>query len=475
MKTYSNPDSNLEREFDQLELKIKNKTVKSEDFESFLSNANNTFSKDGLSEKFEVEPKIESESYCKSVDKNFKNGNFQIKYKDSVFYASTISQEEELHYEPVCVYRSRDEPQFLEVPFKNKKPFSGVVNVNNLKPLNLSKETAIQLFTGSKNENQSNFKAFRVYREGELHTGEVTVIESDSNLDNIKFECKNGRIEEVKSIYKDGSEYSFLKFKQNGNLNGRIQNDKKGTIYVGEIKDFKPNGIGNLKKEYPNLTIYDDLDGIFKDGELYSGTKDIGKYGGDRYIHTYENGVDDKIIEINFQNGDFYKGEINESGFQHERAHGKGMMTRLNGDVEKGDFKDGKLFNGTIKDEDGKLIKELIGGKDRKLRLANVLKIQKGWRNSPLKKALEINKQKDLEIFNEENKHTKDSKFQNEMFGRYENPYNNSPCNEDKPKVRTLIEIERDMISKQNDLELAKFRREVKEKVKELKEAERTY
>jgi len=108
-------------------------------------------------------------------------------------------------------------------------------------------------------------------------------------------------------------------------VNGDSGNEGK---YEGEIENWKPNGIGNI---------------TYLIGIKYVGEWKDGKYNGQG--------------TLTLPNGEKYVGE-----FKDGKKNGQGTYTWSDGDKEVGEWKKNELWNGTMYDKDGNIIKRVVNG-----------------------------------------------------------------------------------------------------------------
>ena len=106
-----------------------------------------------------------------------------------------------------------------------------------------------------------------------------------------------------------------------------------GHTYVGEFKDGKVHGQGNLI--YPNGDKYV---GEYQNGKRH-GQGTFTKKNGDTYVGEWKNSMKHGQGTYTFANGDEYFGE-----YKKDKKDGLGIYTSADGDVTGGEFKEGKLF-----------------------------------------------------------------------------------------------------------------------------------
>ena len=91
------------------------------------------------------------------------------------------------------------------------------------------------------------------------------------------------------------------------------------SVYKGDVKDGKPNGLGIL---------------IYKDGRKYEGN--------------WKNGIWNGKGKYSFKDGFGYEGE-----WKNGVENGIGTLTYPNGDKYEGEFKNGKMLNGKMYKKNG--------------------------------------------------------------------------------------------------------------------------
>ena len=96
-------------------------------------------------------------------------------------------------------------------------------------------------------------------------------------------------------------------------------NKETHSVYKGQVKDGKPEGIGIL---------------IYKDGRKYEGN--------------WKNGIWNGRGKYTFNDGFGYEGE-----WKNGVENGMGILTYLNGDKYEGEFKNGKMLNGKMYKKNG--------------------------------------------------------------------------------------------------------------------------
>ena len=99
-------------------------------------------------------------------------------------------------------------------------------------------------------------------------------------------------------------------------------------VYKGEWKNGEPNGLGVI---------------TYRDGHKYVGEFKDGKKHG-QGTHTYSDGRK-------------YVGEWKDG-----KKNGQGTYTWSDGDKEVGEWKKNELWNGTMYDKDGNIIKRVVNG-----------------------------------------------------------------------------------------------------------------
>ena len=265
-------------------------------------------------------------------------------------------------------------------------------------------------------------------------------------------QCKN-----VTKLYENGDVYEGELALGEPNKNGKLKYYKDDTtyIYIGEFYNGKKHGKGNLSSKENDKFSYD---GQWAN-DKYEG------YGslindGEKYIGYFKNGVkngkgtltkkEGDIFEGEFLNGEFKKGKIiykNEDEFNGTivdgKKIGKGTYKYKNGDIYEGYFEndvfngegkitkmDGEITRGYFKD--GKLIKELD-------RLQSERYIKNGAntenKNTKSKTKHSDNKEKEensneINIEKETNTNEKDINIKKEIKKENENKIEESKINE---------------------------------------------
>ena len=124
-----------------------------------------------------------------------------------------------------------------------------------------------------------------------------------------------------------------------------------GSTYVGEWQNGLPNGQGT--KTLP-------------DGRKYVGEwKDAREHGqgiftspnGQKYVGEYKDGRKNGQGTFTFPDGNKYVGE-----FKDGKKNGQGTYTWYDGSKYVGEWKGGEMWNGTIYDKDGNIIKKVVNG-----------------------------------------------------------------------------------------------------------------
>ncbi len=196
--------------------------------------------------------------------------------------------------------------------------------------------------------------------------------------------------------YPDGGKYvgKFKDGKKNGQGTftypdgqkyvGRWKDDKRngqGTItspsgykYEGEWKDGKPDGQGT--ETFPDGSTYvgEWQNGLpngqgtktLPDGRKYVGEwKDAREHGqgiftspnGQKYVGEFKDGRKNGQGTFTYPDGNKYVGEYKDG-----RMNGQGTYTWYDGSKYVGEWKGGEMWNGTIYDKDGNIIKKVVNG-----------------------------------------------------------------------------------------------------------------
>ena len=180
----------------------------------------------------------------------------------------------------------------------------------------------------------------KYYENGDVYEGEVSFGEPNKKgkLDFTIKEIPYTYVGEFLNGIKEGNGNLFSKDNL-FNYDGDWKNDKydgfgalldHGEKYTGDFKEGKFHGIGNLYK----------LNGDIYEGEFYEGNIKKGKI-------TYKNG---DIFKGKFEDGkksfgiiEYIDGNKYEGYFESELYNGEGILTKKDGNEEKGIFKDGVL------------------------------------------------------------------------------------------------------------------------------------
>ena len=147
-----------------------------------------------------------------------------------------------------------------------------------------------------------------------------------------------------------------------------------GEKYVGEYKDGLENGQGTYTWSDGSKYV-----GEYKDGEVdgqgtytwSDGSKYVGEYkngerngqgnytypDGIKYVGEYKDGEKNGQGTTTYTDGGKYVGE-----FKDGKKNGQGTYTWSDGDKEVGEWKKNELWNGTMYDKDGNIIKRVVKG-----------------------------------------------------------------------------------------------------------------
>jgi len=174
---------------------------------------------------------------------------------------------------------------------------------------------------------------------------------------------------EVRDKYKDGLLIYGVLFtnKENDIRVWTRYDQKRDGVYVGEIKNRQPNGIGLVKYNDGNELNGTWKDGLFSDNGTFvypNGSKYIGGYKGGKFhgqgILTFSNGEKNEgIFKEGFiwdgfgaeglSDGSKYVGEYKDGKF-----HGQGTTTSFDGSKYTGEYKNGQMDGqGTFTSSDG--------------------------------------------------------------------------------------------------------------------------
>ncbi len=83
-----------------------------------------------------------------------------------------------------------------------------------------------------------------------------------------------------------------------------------------------------------------------------------GKGRGEEYVGEFRGGHRNGQGKYIWSNGDKYEGE-----FKDDKPNGQGTYTWSDGSKYVGEWKGGEMWNGTIYDKDGNIIKKVVNGK----------------------------------------------------------------------------------------------------------------
>ena len=195
-----------------------------------------------------------------------------------------------------------------------------------------------------------------------------------------KFSTHLKQCKKVTKLYENGDVYEGELAFGEPNKNGKLKyyKDDVTYIYIGEFNNGMKHGKGNLSsKENDKFSYdgqwannkYDGYGSLFNDGEKYigyfkngmrNGKGTLSKKDGDIFEGEFLNG-EFKKGKIIYKNGDEYNGsvvdekkkgkgtykfkngDIYEGYFENDVFNGEGKITKLDGEITRGYFKDGKL------------------------------------------------------------------------------------------------------------------------------------
>ena len=174
---------------------------------------------------------------------------------------------------------------------------------------------------------------------------------------------------EVRDKYKDGLLIYGVLFTNKENdirVWTRYDQERDG-VYVGEIKNRQPNGIGLVKYNDGNELNGSWKDGFFNDNGTFvypNGSKYIGGYKGGKFhgqgILTFSNGEKNEgifkegLIWDGFGAEEWSDGSKYVGEYKNGKFHGQGTTTSLDGSKYTGEYKNGQMDGqGTFTSSDG--------------------------------------------------------------------------------------------------------------------------
>ena len=182
----------------------------------------------------------------------------------------------------------------------------------------------------------------KYYENGDIYEGELNFGEPN----------KNGKLK----YYKDDTTYIYIGEFYNGmkhgkgnlsskendkfSYDGQWANDKyegygsllnDGEKYIGYFKNGIRNGKGTLSKKDGDIFEGEFLNGEFKKGKIIYKNED-------EYKGSIVDGKKKGKGTYKYKNGDIYEGY-----FENDTFNGEGKITKLDGEIIRGYFKDGKL------------------------------------------------------------------------------------------------------------------------------------
>ena len=223
--------------------------------------------------------------------------------------------------------------------YSNGNVYEGDWKENKMHGQGTLKYSNGNIYVGSFIENQMNGPGVLTFSNGNI---------VEANFENGKYyrgtlTFKNGRVYngEFSSDGKMNGQ-GELKFDTDDIFEGTFLDDKihspgklicKNTVYIGELKDGKKHGSGELL--FPNN---DQYSGNFVEGKMHG--NGVYKYvNGDEYNGEWKNDRKDGVGTLKYSSGDIYVG-----GFMNNEKHGQGSYTYSDGRVVKGMFQYGEII-----------------------------------------------------------------------------------------------------------------------------------
>lgn len=206
------------------------------------------------------------------------------------------------------------------------------------------------------NKNNQKLVSFTAEKEdvnedGTLNKGYVKIFGKS-----MEGEFKDGNLNGKGQDYKDNTLF-VGEFKDGKRYKGKLTNDYNNSVYYGEFKDDKFNGQGTFSW---NKIL---LEGEFKNGKLWTGVEKSSNFDGELKNGKRWNG---KGIEYNSNSVKIYDGELKngkwdgqgksysnwngkllyEGEFKQGKPHGQGKIYNDGALIFDGEFKEDKRWNG---------------------------------------------------------------------------------------------------------------------------------
>ena len=287
--------------------------------------------------KYEENKENEDENKESEEDENKESEKDKIKFKN-------IDKEDSLIFR---MNLAVSETVFSSNSFHNSQISENTNNKN-------SKEDTFIVFPFNiKNKRKMNYKySGYVYKKNKNKKSEKQSSLEEEKGSNDKKE-KSGLIKEGfgKFIFNDGSEFCGIFHENilqqygkytNINKNGGNRNDKEIIItdnlnyeeYIGEYKDYVPNGFGIYKNYITNLKIT----GIFKNNTFSDIGIEESAEGGYTYYGDFINNKKEGYGTMIWKDGAKYQGE-----FKNNQANGYGIIEYPDNKYYQGEVKNGRM------------------------------------------------------------------------------------------------------------------------------------
>ena len=287
--------------------------------------------------KYEENKENEDENKESEEDENKESEKDKIKFKN-------IDKEDSLIFR---MNLAVSETVFSSNSFHNSQISENTNNKNS------KEETYIVFPFNIKNKRKMNYKySGYVYKKNKNKKSEKQSSLEEEKGSNDKKE-KSGLIKEGfgKFIFNDGSEFCGIFHENilqqygkytNINKNGGNRNDKEIIItdnlnyeeYIGEYKDYVPNGFGIYKNYITNLKIT----GIFKNNTFSDIGIEESAEGGYTYYGDFINNKKEGYGTMIWKDGAKYQGE-----FKNNQANGYGIIEYPDNKYYQGEVKNGRM------------------------------------------------------------------------------------------------------------------------------------
>ena len=287
--------------------------------------------------KYEENKENEDENKESEEDENKESEKDKIKFKN-------IDKEDSLIFR---MNLAVSETVFSSNSFHNSQISENTNNKNS------KEETYIVFPFNIKNKRKMNYKySGYVYKKNKNKKSEKQSSLEEEKGSNDKKE-KSGLIKEGfgKFIFNDGSEFCGIFHENilqqygkytNINKNGGNRNDKEIIItdnlnyeeYIGEYKDYVPNGFGIYKNYITNLKIT----GIFRNNTFSDIGIEESAEGGYTYYGDFINNKKEGYGTMIWKDGAKYQGE-----FKNNQANGYGIIEYPDNKYYQGEVKNGRM------------------------------------------------------------------------------------------------------------------------------------